>query len=144
MTFVPWHRGLFLVGKIFINTRILQDPFLVGISSIKVSRGVQDVSLYIHAWRPSKAMSNSLKDYLSLSASFRQFFILSMYSGRLIQVLLHLSTLRWNRRLYGVVVYGCTSRVVGFIRTISFASCERVYQIFRITLISLLCSLTFL
>ena len=35
----PWHRGLFLVGKIFINARILRDPFLVGISLIRVSCG---------------------------------------------------------------------------------------------------------
>ena len=71
MTFVPWHKGLFLVGKIFINMRILRDPFLVGIPSIRVSRGAQDVSLYIHTWRPSKAMSNPSKVYLSPSDSFR-------------------------------------------------------------------------
>ena len=135
MTFVSWYKGLFLVGKIFINTHILQNPFLVGIPSIRVSRGVQDVPLYIHAWKPSKAMSNPSKVYLSLSTSFRHLLIPSMHSGRLIQVLLHPSALRWNYRLYGVVVYECTSKVVRFIRTVSFASCERVYQIFKITLI---------
>ena len=137
MIFVPWHRGLFLVGKIFINTCILWDPFLVGIPLIRVSREAQDVSLYIHTWRPSKAMSDPSKVYLSPLASFHQLFIPSMHSSRLIQVLLHLSTLRWNRQLYGVVVYECTSKVIGFIRTVSFASCEQVYQIFRITLINL-------
>ena len=112
MTFVTWLRGLFLVGKIFITTRILRDPFLVGIPLIRVSRGAQDVSLYIHAWRPSKAMSNSSNVYLSPSTSFRQLLFLSMHSGRLIQVS-HPSTLWWNRWLYGVVVYKGTSKVVG-------------------------------
>lgn len=112
MTFVTWHRGFFLVGKIFITMRILWDPFLIGIPLIRVSRGAQNVSLYIHAWRPSKAMSNSSKVYLSPPASFRQLLILSMHYGRLIQAL-HPSTSWWNCRLYGVVVYKGTSKVVG-------------------------------
>ena len=58
------------MGKIFINARILRDPFLVGIPSNRVSCGVQDVSLYIHAWGPSKATSDPSKVYLSSSASF--------------------------------------------------------------------------
>ena len=120
---VPWHRGLFLVGKIFITTRILRDPFLVGIPSIRVSRGAQDVSLYIHTWRPSKAMSDSSKVYLFPSASFHQLLILSMHSSRLIQVS-HPSASLWNRRLYGVIVYKGTSKVIEFVRTINFASCE--------------------
>ena len=81
LTFVSWHRGLFLVGKIFINVRILRDPFLVGIPSIKVSHGAQDIFLYIHAQvqaRPSKV-------YLSPSASFCQLLISSMHSSCLIR-----------------------------------------------------------
>ena len=74
------------VGKIFITMHILQDPFLVGIPSIRVSRGAQVVSLYIHAWRLSKAMSDSSKVYLSPSPFFRQLLIMSMHSGLLIQV----------------------------------------------------------
>ena len=80
LTSVPWHRGSFLIGKISINTRILRDPFLVGIPLIRVNHGVQDVSLYTHAWRPSKAMLDSSKVYLSSSASFRQLLIPSMHS----------------------------------------------------------------
>ena len=121
LTFIPWHRRLFLVGKIFIYVRILRDPFLVGIPSIRVSRGAQDVSLYIHARRLSKAMSDPSKVYLSPLASFHQLLIPSMYSGCLIQASL---ILRRTRRLYGVVVYECTSKVVGFIMTVRFASCE--------------------
>ena len=74
------------MGKIFINARILWDHFLVGIPSIRVSHGAQDVSLYIHVWGSSKATSNPSKVHLSPSASFRQLLILSMHSGRLIQV----------------------------------------------------------
>ena len=73
------------MGKIFINARILWDPFLIGLPLIRVSRGAQDISLYIHAWGSSKAMSDSSKVYLSLSASFHQLLILSMHSSRLIQ-----------------------------------------------------------
>ena len=49
LTSVPWHRGHFLVGKIFINTCVLRDPFLVGIPLIGVSCGAQDISLYTYA-----------------------------------------------------------------------------------------------
>ena len=71
--------------KIFINAHILRDPFLVGIPSIRVSRGPQDVSLYIHVWGPSKATLDPSKVYLSPSASFCQLLILSMHSSHLIQ-----------------------------------------------------------
>ena len=71
--------------KIFINAYILQDPFLVGIPSIRVSRGAQDVSLYIRVWGPSKAMSDPSKVYLSSSASFLQLLIPSMHSSHLVQ-----------------------------------------------------------
>ena len=70
LTSVPWHRRPFLVGKIFMNACILQDPFLVGIPLIRVNRGVQDVSLYTHVWSSSKAMSDPSEVYLSISASF--------------------------------------------------------------------------
>ena len=97
LIFFPWHRGLFLVRTIFITTHILRDPFFIGIPSSKV--------------------------YLSPSASFYQLLILSMHSSRLIQVL-HPSALWWNRRLYGVIVYKGTSKVVEFVRIVSFALCE--------------------
>ena len=124
MTFVPWYREFFLIGKIFINMHILRDPFLVGIPSIRVSRGAQDVSLYIHAWGPNKATLDPSKVYLSPSASFHKLFSSSMHSSRhissFIDLKAHLSALRWNHRLYGVV-YECTSNVVGFTRFVSFA-----------------------
>ena len=49
LTSVPWQTRSFLVGKILINARILQDPFLVGILLIRVNHRAQDVSLYTHA-----------------------------------------------------------------------------------------------
>ena len=79
LTSIHFHRGPFLVGKIFINTRVLRDYSLVGIPLIGVSRGAQDVSLYTHVWRPSKAMSDPSKVYLSPSASFHQFLISSAF-----------------------------------------------------------------
>ena len=74
------------MGKISINARILQDPFLVGISLIRVSCGAQDVSLYIHVWGSSKAMSDSSKIYRSLLVFFCRLFSLSMHPGHLILV----------------------------------------------------------
>ena len=78
------------MGKILINERILWDPFHVGVPLIRVSRGAQDVSLYIHAWGPSKATSDPSKVYLSPSASFHQHFSTFMHSGRLISSILDL------------------------------------------------------
>ena len=45
------------------------------------------IYIYIY-WRPSKAILDLSKVYLSPLASFRQVFILSMHSNRFIQVLL--------------------------------------------------------
>ena len=89
------------MGKIFINARILRDPFLVGIPLIRVSHGAQDVFLHVHSWGPSKAMSNPSKVYLSPLPSSRQLFSLSMHSRRLISSIIDLEVhplaLRWNR-----------------------------------------------
>ena len=35
------------------------NPFLIGVYLIRGKRGAQDISLYTHAWRPSKATSGS-------------------------------------------------------------------------------------
>ena len=45
LTFVSWWRRSFLIGNIPINTRILWDLFLVEIPLIRVSCGIQDISL---------------------------------------------------------------------------------------------------
>ena len=50
LTFASWRRGSFLVGKILINTRILWDPFLVGIPLIGVGHGTQVISMHKHSW----------------------------------------------------------------------------------------------
>ena len=50
LVFVSWRRESFLVGKILINTRNWWDPFLIGIPSIMVNCGVQDISLYRYSW----------------------------------------------------------------------------------------------
>ena len=36
-----------------------KNPFLIGVFLIRGKRGAQDISLYTHAWRPSKATSGS-------------------------------------------------------------------------------------
>ena len=89
--------------EILFNSRILQNPFLVGLPLIKVNPGAQDFSLYTHAWRPSKVMSDSLKVCLFPLASFCQLLIPSTYSSRFVQMFVNLKVqslaLRWNRRL---------------------------------------------
>ena len=53
MTFISWQGRSFLIGKIFINTCILRDSFLIEIPFIRVSRRVQDISLYRYLWESS-------------------------------------------------------------------------------------------
>ena len=48
LTFVSWQRGSFLVGKIFINTCILRDPFLVGIRLIGFGHGTRGIPMHRH------------------------------------------------------------------------------------------------
>ena len=43
LTLISWWRGHFLIEKILINTRNLQDLFLLGIPPIVVGRRVQDI-----------------------------------------------------------------------------------------------------
>ena len=90
LTSTPWPRRSFLVGEIFFNLHILQNPFLIGVFLIRVYCGAQDISLYTYVWRPSKAMSDSSKVRLSPSASFRQLLIPSIYSSCLVQVFVDL------------------------------------------------------
>ena len=68
LTSVSWPRRSFLVGEIFFNLHILQNPLLIGVFLIRVYCGAQDISLYTYVWRPSKAISDSSKVYLSSSA----------------------------------------------------------------------------
>ena len=55
LTFISWWRRFFLTGKILINTHISWDPFLVEIPLIRISHGIQDISLYRCSWALSKA-----------------------------------------------------------------------------------------
>ena len=75
---------------------------------IRAKRGVQDISLYAYAWRPSKALSALSKVRLSSLASLRRPYIPSIYSSRLVQVFVVLKVqplaLKWNRLLYSIVV----------------------------------------
>ena len=125
--------------KIFINTCILRDSFLVGIPLIRVTHRAQDVSLYAHTWsqghvRPVKGLLIPFSFLPSASCPVYAFW--SSHSG-VIDLEVQLSALRWNRWLYDIIVYvdECTSKVDGFIRTVSFALCERLHQTFKTTLI---------
>ena len=64
LTLISWWKGYFLVEKIPINTRNLWDPFLIGLPSIVVRRGVQDISLLgfletTHAMNVTRGFSRS-------------------------------------------------------------------------------------
>ena len=43
---VPWLRRCFLVGERLFISRILRNPFLVGVFLIRAKCGAQDISLY--------------------------------------------------------------------------------------------------
>ena len=126
LTYTPWLRRSFLVGDIFFNFAYLIGSFPYGTPLIRVNRGAQDISLYTHTWRPSKAMSDSSKVRLSPSASFRQLLIPSIYSSCLVQVFVDLKV---HRQLWGGTIdfilslfgYERASEPDEFIRTIAFA-----------------------
>ena len=69
------------------------------------------------------------------SASHHVYAFWSFYLS-VVDLKAHPSALGWNCWLYGVVVYEGTSKVVGFVKAISFASCEQAYQTFRVTFIN--------
>ena len=54
---MPWSRSSFLIGENLFNLCIFRNPFLIGVFLIRGKRGAQNISLYPHAWRPSKATS---------------------------------------------------------------------------------------
>ena len=60
----------YLIGEILFNLCILWNPFLVGVFLFMVKHGVQDVSLYTHAWRPSKGHVRLVKS-LCIPFSFK-------------------------------------------------------------------------
>ena len=68
----------FFEGKILINTRFLQDPFLIEIPLIKVNRWIQDISLHRYSWRSSQATldssASSPRRSLALFESSRQLY----------------------------------------------------------------------
>ena len=56
---MPWSRSSFLIEENLFNPCIFWNPFLIGVFLIRGKRRAQDVSLYTHAWRPSKVTSGS-------------------------------------------------------------------------------------
>ena len=124
LTFVPWRRGSFLVGKILINTCILQDPFLIGILLIRVNHGVQDISLYTHSWRASKATLDSSKASFSPSASLSSHTDVVGYWDGVVSLWYRCS--RFSE---------CTTKADGFIGIVGYLIHGRVYPSSKITLI---------
>ena len=112
--------------------RILRDPFLIGILLIRVNRRAQDVSLYTHAWRPSKAMLNPSK----VPVNF-----LSRCLGCLTDVIglgVKSSALKRTRRPYNIFVFFSESRVwlMGSLRPTASPYVNKFNTFFGITLIS--------
>ena len=124
LTSVPWRRGSFLVGKILINTCILQDPFLIGILLIRVNRGVQDISLYTHSWKASKATLDSSKASFSPSASLSSHTDVVGYWDGVVSL--------WYRCSR---FFECTTKADGFIGIVGYLIHGRVYPSSKITLI---------
>ena len=78
---MPWSRSSFLIGENLFNPCIFRNPFLVGVFLIRGKSGAQDISLYMHAWGPSKAMSDSLEIHISPSAYSLQLILFSLLSS---------------------------------------------------------------
>ena len=78
---MPWSRSSFLIGESLFNLCIFWNPFLVGVFLIRGKHGAQDISLYTHAWRPSKATSDSSKIHISPSTYSLQLILFSLLSS---------------------------------------------------------------
>ena len=94
---------------------------------IRVNRGAQDVSLYTHSWRPSKAMLDPSQVSFSLSTSFCQLFISSRRFGHLTQMS---SGIEVESSAYDTILLiftKCISKVDGFIRFYWTVSCPLLH-----------------
>ena len=78
---MPWSRSSFLIGENLFNPCIFRNPFLVGVFLIRGKHEAQDISLYTHAWRPSKATSDSPKIHISPSTYSLQLILFSLLSS---------------------------------------------------------------
>ena len=78
---MPWSRSSFLIGENLFNLCIFRNPFLVGVFLIRGKHGAQDISLYTHAWRPSKATLDSSKIHISPSTYSLQLILFSLLSS---------------------------------------------------------------
>ena len=78
---MPWSRSSFLLGENLFNPCIFRNPFLIGVFLIRGKRGAQNISLYTHTWRPSKAPSNSLEIHIFPSAYSLPLILFSLLSS---------------------------------------------------------------
>ena len=78
---MPWSRSSFLIGENLFNLCIFRNPFLLGVFLIRGKHGAQDISLYTHVWRPSKATSDSSKIHISPSTYSLQLILFSLLSS---------------------------------------------------------------
>ena len=119
---MPWSRSSFLIGENLFNPCIFQNPFLIGVFLIRGKRGAQNISLYTHTWRPSKAPSDSLEIHISPSAYSLQLILFSLlsptyglqltlfnllssaYCLQLTMPKMQPSSMGWSCRLYNKVV----------------------------------------
>ena len=87
------------MGKILINVRILQDPFLIRVFFIRVNHEAQDISLHIYSWAPSKNHVGTVKRPFY----YRQLSITSRWSGRQVE----------SRQLKGRVIIFSIVKLMG-------------------------------
>ena len=103
LTSAPWPRRSFLVGEIFFNSCILRNPFLVGVLSIRVERGVLDISIHTSMHedqvRPHHTCQRFTYPLKLLPINF--LFRLRIPA---ISFMVPPSASRWNRRLHIFVV----------------------------------------
>ena len=103
---MPWSRSSFLIGENLFNPCIFRNPFLVGVFLIRGKHGAQNISLYTHAWRPSKAMLDSSEIHISPSTYSLQLILFSLLSSTYCLQLTVSSLLcpRCNRQVWGGAV----------------------------------------
>ena len=108
LTFVSWLRRSFPVGDIFFASLILRDPFLIGLSWLKLNVGhkifphmpMRGGQVKPHQLRQGFAYPLQLPSVNFISCPYILVILFRCFVVRKVQS----STFKWNYRLYPIIV----------------------------------------
>ena len=125
---VPWLRRCFLVGERLFISRILRNPFLVGVFLIRAKCGAQDISLYTLCVRTTQETWLT-RQLHPVNLSFHD----TSFWSSLTHALMTFSCSRHPQ--YGLSPFGVShenvSKVVSYFRVVSYYRVVNYYLGFR-------------